>query len=67
MSRAKKQWIQEAVSKNPGGLHESLHISIAKKIPLKKIKKAEKSDNRIIRKQAQLAETLRHLKRPCGK
>jgi len=62
MGRAKKQWIQEAVAKNPGGLHRSLHIPEGKRIPVQRIEKAEHSRNRIIRKQAQLADNLRHLR-----
>lgn len=61
MSRAKKMFIQEA-TENKGGLHKSLGIPMGKKIPMKKIKKAEHSKTPKIRKQANLAETLSHLR-----
>lgn len=61
MSRAKKMFIQEA-TQNKGGLHRSLGIPQGKKIPVKRIKKAEHSRNPRIRKEANLAETLSHLR-----
>lgn len=61
MSRAKKMFIQSA-TENKGGLHRSLGIPMDKKIPIKKIKKAEHSKNPKIKKQAVLAETLSQLR-----
>lgn len=57
-----KKFIQEAI-KHPGALHKSLHVPEDKKIPVKKIKKAEHSKNPKLRKRAQLAETLSHLRK----
>ncbi len=60
MSRAKKQWIQDALSKHkPGALHRQLHVPKGEKIPTAKIEKATHSKNLLIRKRAQLAKTLR--------
>lgn len=55
-------WIAEA-TKNKGGLHRSLGIPEGKKIPEKKLKTAEHSKNPKIAKQAQLAETLKGLRK----
>lgn len=59
--RAKRNWIRGA-TQNKGGLHHSLGIPEGKKIPEARLEKAEHSANPLIRKQANLAETLRHLK-----
>lgn len=59
---AKKNWIKGAV-KNKGGLHRSLNVPEGKKIPAKKLAKAEKSSNPKIRKQANLAKTLEGFKK----
>ena len=56
-----KMWIAEA-TKNKGGLHKSLGISQDKKIPISKIKAAEKKGGKVA-KQAHLAETLKNLKK----
>jgi len=56
-------WIQEAVGKNPGGLHRSLGIPEGQKIPEKRIIRAEHSDNERTRRQANLAATLEHLRK----
>src|SRR6202012_951219 len=37
-------WIKDAV-KHPGALHKELHVPEGKKIPAKKLEKAEHSDN----------------------
>lgn len=58
----KKQWIKEAI-KHPGALHEALHVPEGKKIPEKKLKKAEHSKNPTMRKRAVLANTLKHLRK----
>jgi len=56
-------WIQKAVGKNPGGLHRSLGIPEGQKIGQKRIEKAEHSSDERTRRQAQLAETLSHLRK----
>lgn len=60
MSRAKKQWIQEAI-KHPGALHKALGVPQGEKIPQDKLMKAEHSRSPLMRKRANLAETLEHL------
>ncbi len=45
-----------------GALHKSLHVPEGKKIPEKKIEKAEHSKNETLRKRAVLAETLKRLR-----
>ena len=57
-----KKWIQGAI-KHKGALHKSLGVPEGKKIPEKKLKKAEHSKNPTLRKRAVLAETLKHLRR----
>lgn len=59
---AKEKWIQGAIKK-PGALHKSLGVPKGKKIPEEKLKKAEHSKNPKTRKRAQLAETLKHMKK----
>jgi len=54
-----KKWIQEAI-KHPGALHKELHVPEGKKIPMKKIKAAEKKGG-VEGKRAHLAETLKHM------
>lgn len=46
-----------------GALHETLHVPEGKKIPESKLKKAEHSKNPTTRKRANLAETLKGLKK----
>ena len=58
-----KMWIKEATSKNKGKLHRELHVKEGEKIPAKKLAKAEKSKNPTIRKEANLARTLKGLKK----
>lgn len=60
---AKKKWIQKAVSKNPGALHRALGVPEGKKIPAKKMAKAAKSNNPVMRKRVALAKTLKKLKK----
>lgn len=55
-------WIAGAV-KHKGALHEALGVPEGKKIPEKKIEKAEHSKDMKIRKMANLAETLKGLRR----
>jgi hypothetical protein len=54
-------WIQKAVSKGKGKLHEKLHVAKGKKIPAKKLEKAEHSKNSKVRKEADLAKTLKKM------
>lgn len=54
------KWIQGAI-KHPGALHQELHVPEGKKIPEKKLKKAEHSKNPTLRKRANLAETLKKI------
>jgi hypothetical protein len=57
-----EMWIKKAI-KHKGALHKSLGVPEGKKIPEKKIKKAEKSKNPILAKRARLAETLKKLRK----
>ncbi len=61
MAKSKKFWIQEAVSK-PGALHKDLGVPKGEKIPMKKLKQAEKEGGKVA-KRAILAETLRKFKK----
>ncbi len=58
---AKKNWIKGA-TENKGGLHRSLGVPEGEKIPAKKLAKAEHSSNPKVRKQANLAKTLKGMK-----
>ncbi len=58
-------WIAGAV-KHPGALHKSLHVEQGKKIPAKKLEKAEHSENPKLAKRAHLAETLKGLHKKSG-
>jgi hypothetical protein len=60
-----KNWIKEAI-KNKGGLHKSLGIKEEKTISETKLDKAFNSKNTKVRKEANLAKTLRSF-RPRGK
>jgi len=57
-----KKWIAGAI-KNPGSLHKSLKVPMGKKIPEKKLEKAEHSKNPSLRKKAVLAETLKSFRK----
>ncbi len=61
------KWIAEAVGKHPGKLHKELGVKAGEKIPAKKLEKAEHSKNATIRKEADLAKTLKGLKKPGKK
>jgi hypothetical protein len=52
------KWMESAVKK-PGALHEELGVPKGKKIPEKKLEKAEHSKNPKLRKRANLAKTFR--------
>lgn len=56
----KEKWIQGAI-KHPGALHKELHVKEGKKIPEKKLEKAEHSKNPTLKKRAALAETLKKM------
>jgi hypothetical protein len=60
--KGKKNFIQKAI-KHPGALREELHVKKGKNIPEEKLEKAEKSKNPLMRRRANLAETLKHLKK----
>lgn len=59
MSVAKKKWIAGAVAEGKGKLHEHLHVKEGEKIPEEKINEAVHSKDKTIRKEAQLAKTLK--------
>jgi len=61
----KIKWIQGAI-KHPGSLHKALHVPAGEKIPEKKLKKAEHSENPKLAKKAHLAETLKHMHHAKG-
>ncbi len=61
---AKEKWIQNAIKpSSKGKLHEALGVPIGKKIPEKKLEKAEHSKNPSLRKKAVLAETLKDFRK----
>ena len=58
-----EKWIQKAIPKaHRGKLHRELGVPEGEKIPAKKLAKAEHSKNPSIRKQANLAHTLKKLR-----
>lgn len=57
-----KRWIKEAVAK-PGTLHKKLGVPMGKDIPEKKLEKAEHSKSPKLRKEADLAKTLKSFKK----
>ena len=57
-----EKWIQKMGMKK-GKLHEKLGVPEGKKIPEKKLEKAEKSKSSSLRKEAQLAETLKSMRK----
>jgi hypothetical protein len=57
-----EKWIQKAIPKShKGALHEEMGIPEGKKIPEKKLEKAEHSSNPKLARRAHLAETLKKL------
>lgn len=58
---ADKKWIQKAI-KNPGALHKELGVPEGKKIPKKKLEKAEKAPGKL-GQRARLAATLSKMKK----
>jgi hypothetical protein len=59
---ASKNFIKEAIKK-PGALRKALHVKEGEKIPEAKIKKAEHSKSGLMRRRANLAETLSKLRK----
>ena len=59
---AKDKWVAGAIKK-PGALHKELKVPLGKKIPEKKLEKAEHSKNPLEKKRAVLAETLKGFKK----
>jgi hypothetical protein len=55
----KRKWISGAVSEGKGKLHEHLHVKQGEKIPEEKLQGALHSKDKTIRKEAQLAKTLK--------
>lgn len=60
--KGKKNFIQDAIKK-PGALRKALHVKKGEKIPEAKLEKAEKSKSPLMRKRANLAETLGKMKK----
>jgi len=56
------KWIQKAI-KHPGALHKELNVPEGKKIPAKKLTKAEHSADPKLAKRANLAKTLGSLRK----
>lgn len=56
-----EKWIQKAVSKHPGKLHRELGVPEGEKIPAKKLAKASHSKDPTLRREANLAETLKKI------
>lgn len=62
----KKKWIKGAIE-HKGSLRRELGVKKGEKISQSQLKKAEKSSNLKMRRQAHLAETLEKLPRHRGK
>ena len=62
MAEKPKKWIQ-AMHMKKGALHKEMGIPEGKKIPEKKLEKAEKSKSPLLAKRAKLAKTLRGLRK----
>lgn len=60
-----KKWIKGAIGSGKGDLHRNLHVPQGDKIPAAKLEAAKHSDNPTIRKEANLAETLKGFHRPA--
>lgn len=58
----KKNWIQGAI-KHPGALRKKLKVKAGEKIPAKKLEKATHSRDKTTARQANLAKTLRGLRK----
>lgn len=62
MAKSKKNWIAGA-TKNKGALHRELNVPAGQKIPAGKLKKAQNSKNPTERKRANLAVTLKKMRK----
>jgi len=59
-----EKWIKKALPKSSKGkLHRELGVPEGKKIPAKKLIKAEHSKNPTIRREANLAKTLKNFRK----
>ncbi|OGT30404.1 MAG: hypothetical protein A3E87_01590 [Gammaproteobacteria bacterium RIFCSPHIGHO2_12_FULL_35_23] len=58
----KKKWIQDAI-KRPGALRKKLKVKEGDNIPAKKLEKATHSKNKLLAKEAHLAETLKKMRK----
>ena len=64
MPRNPDKWIQSAIKpENKGKLRDRLKVKEGEKIPMQKLKKAEKSKDPTLRKEAMLAATLMKLRK----
>ena len=60
-----EKWIQKAISR-PGSLRKALHVPEGKNIPSGKLEKATHSENPSLAKKANLAQTLKAMRRKYG-
>jgi hypothetical protein len=60
--KGKKNFIKDAIKK-PGALRKALHVKKGEDISEAKLEKAERSKSPLMRRRANLAETLKHLKK----
>lgn len=60
MNKPKKKWIQK-IDMKEGALRKQLGAKPGKKIPAKKLAKAAKSKNPLLKKRAVLAENFRKM------
>lgn len=58
----KKKWIKAAVAGGKGKLHQNLGVPVGEKIPEEKLREAANSKDETIRKEANLAMTLKGFK-----
>jgi hypothetical protein len=63
MKTRPNKWIQKATAKNKGALHKTLGVPKGEKIPEKKLEKATHSKNPTTVKRANMAKTLRGLRK----
>lgn len=62
-----KHWIKKAVAEGKGKLHQHLGVPEGKKIPEDKLRAATNSKDSTIRKEANLAATLKGLRHKAEK
>lgn len=60
--KPKKKFIKKAIGNHKGALHDHLGVPRGEKIPEEKLRGALHSGNGVIRKEAQLAVTLKGMK-----